>query len=511
MLSFASPTEARVRIYPRVATGRRVLVVDASKRHPVPGAVVWGCLDGSCGVPTEVVTDTAGLAVFPMLGSGAATFTVVSPATRADTKPTHERVSILSTLATDVYVPLRDNPVTAHTGFNGAIGFQQVRASGGYWLGLIATGIADLPGMRLSALLGDPISTEIPGIMQRVPIPGAVVLYTSPALNIPNEVKPRSLGFGQAGERSVVAFATRGNLSELATLRSVDLLSYVGAADFTVQQTVELSSRLDVPDTADVNGNGLCANPQRCPTGSEDVPDWAGFARLSMSPNRQLNRRTEIVLPRVPSALDTVVVAGIEDDPFRGALPTGIASKAAGAPANDGTRSVDPVLLRTGVPFGGIESSTPGVWSIALSTRSSAESARVFHASGDLPVKIAMQPFLPLPGVGSFSQLTRAWTPKQPEWASLFSTGAEVGRLSLIGTQVQHTIYFPISLGQTTVVVPRAPNGPGADPAAEAMPTLEVSGIDLSNNTSWDDLVGFPGANLSTWNLVIDGYSRVDR
>ena len=34
---------------------------------------------------------------------------------------------------------------------------------------------------------------------------------------------------------------------------------------------------------------------------------------------------------------------------------------------------------------------------------------------------------------------------------------------------------------------------------------------DVANNTSWDELVGFPGINLSTWNLVIDGYSRVDR
>jgi hypothetical protein len=511
MMSFATPTEARVRIYPRVTLGRRVLVVDAARRRPIAGAVVWGCLDADCSMPTEAVTDATGLAAFPMLGTGAATFTVVSAATRSDSKPTHERVSILSTQASDVYVPLRDNPVTAHSGFNGAIGFQQVRASGSYWLGLIATGIGDLPGMRLSTLVGDPISTEIPGINQKVPIPGAVVLYTSPGLNIPTEVKPRSLGFGQPGDRPAVAFATRGNLSELVTLRSVDLLSYIGSADFTIQQSLELSSRLDVADTADVNGNGLCSNPQRCPMGTEDVPDWAGFTRASMSPNHQLSRRTEIVLPRVPSTLDTVIVAGIEDDAFRGALPTGFASKAAGAPSNDGTRPVDPVVLRTGVPFGGIESSTPGVWSIALSTRTSAESARVFHTGGALPLKLAVQPFLPLPGAGAYTPLNRTWTPKQPEWASLYSTGAEVGRVSLTGAQVRHTIYFPITLGQTSVVVPRAPNGPGADPAAEAMPALEVSGVDLSNNASWDELVGFPVINLSTWNLVIDGYSRVDR
>jgi hypothetical protein len=511
MMSFASPTEAKVRIYPRVTMGRRVLVVDAAKRRPIAGAVIWGCLDSDCAMPTEVVTGMDGLAEFPMLGAGAATFTVVSDATRTDSLPTYERVSILSTSSTDVYVPLRDNPVKANAGFNGTVGFQQVRASGTYWLGLIATGIGDLPSMPLSRLLGDPISTEIQGINQRVPIPGAVVVYTSPALNIPNEVKPRALGFGQSGDRPAVAFATRGDLSQLATLRSVDLLSYIGSADFTLQQTVELSSRLDVPDTADVNGNGLCTNTQRCPMGSEDVPDWAGFSRLSMSPNRQLARRTEVTIPRVPSTLDTVVVAGIEDDAWRGALPTGFASKAAGAPSNDGTRPVDPIMLRTGVPFAGIESARAGIWSVALSTRSSAESARVFHATGDLPTKVAVQPFLPLPGPGAWSSPTRTWTAKQPEWSSLYSTGAEVGRLALTGDQVRHTIYFPITLGQLTVSVPRAPNGPGADPAGAPMVSLEIVGVDLTNNSSWDDLTSFPGVNLSTWNLAMDGYSRIDR
>ncbi|MBL8918492.1 MAG: hypothetical protein JNJ54_06495 [Myxococcaceae bacterium] len=511
MMSFSSPVEARVRIYPRVTMGRRVLVVDWARRRPIAGAVVWGCLDADCAMPTEAVTDSLGLAGFPMLGAGAATFTVVSAATRMDGKPTHERVSIVSTAATDLYVPLRDNPARAATGFNGTIGFQQVRASGAYWLGLIATGIGDLPGMRLTSLLGDPVFTEIPNVNQRVPIPGAVVLYTSPGLNIPTEVKPRSLGFGQAGDRPAVAFATRGNLSELATLRSVDLLSYLGSADFTLQQSIELSARLDVPDTADVNGNGLCANPQRCPMGSEDVPDWAGFPRLSMSPNRQLTRRTEVVVPRVPSTIDTVVVAGLEADAFRGALPTGFASKTAGPPGNDGTRPVEPVMLRTGVPFAGIESSSPGLWTVALSTRSSAETARLALPGATLPTKLAVQPFLPLPAVGTFAPLTRTWTPGQPEWGSLYSTGAEVGRLSLTGSDVRHTVYFPITVGQTSVVVPRAPAGPGRDPAGELEGKLEIVGVDLASSTGWDELISFPGVNLSSWNLVMDGYSRIDR
>jgi hypothetical protein len=509
-MSFASPSEVRVRVY-AAPVGRRVVVVNAATRRPLTGVVVWGCLESNCAMPTEAVTDATGVADFPMLGAGVASFTAVSPDVRSDSRPTYERVSITGTRAADVYLPLRDNPVKATTGFNGSVGFGQVKATGAWWLGLIATSVVDLPSMRLSRLLGDPVLTEIDGIDQRVPVPGAIVLFNAPILNIPRDVKPRSLGFGQSGERSAVAFATRGDLAQLATLRSTDLLSYVGSSEFTLQEKADLSARLDVPDTTDVNGNGLCSNPQQCPMGSEDAPDWAGFTRLSLSPNRQLARRTEVVVPRVPSTVDSVVVAGVELDPWRGALPTGFASKTAGAPANDGTRPVDPVLLRTGVPFAGIETSTPGVWSIAVSTRSNAESARLFRTNGLLPARVAVQPFLPLTGAGVWTPTNRRWTAPAAEWASLYASGAELGRLALVGSQVRHTIYFPIAMGQTGVTLPRAPNGPGLDPGQEGTPEYEVSAVDLSSSTDVDEVFSFSGINLSTWTMVVDGYSRIDR
>ncbi|MDX2008973.1 MAG: hypothetical protein SFW67_02225 [Myxococcaceae bacterium] len=509
-MSFASAAQMRVRIYPAPA-GRRVVVVNAATRRPLAGVVVWGCLDADCALPTEAVTDTTGAADFPMLGAGPATFTAVSPDVRSDARPTFERVSIAGTRASDVYLPLRDNPVRATAGFNGSVGFSQVKATGAWWLGLIATSVVDLPSMRLSRLLGDPVLTEIDGINQRVPVPGAIVLFNAPILNIPRDVKPRSLGFSQPGDRAAVAFATRGDLAQLATLRSTDLLSYVGSSEFTLQASAELSSRLDVPDTTDVNGNGLCSDPQRCPMGSEDVPDWAGFTRLSMSPNRTLSRRTEVVVPRVPSTVDTVIVAGVELDPWRGVLPTGFASKTAGAPANDGTRPVDAVLLRSGVPFAGLETATAGVWSIAASARSNAESARLFRATGSLPTRVAVQPFLPLAAAGTYSASARRWAAPATEWASLHASGAELGRVALVGSQVRHTVYFPITAGQTGVPLPRAPNGPGLDPGQEAAPDFEVAAVDLSSGTSADDVFSFPGVTLSTWSMVVDGYSRIDR
>jgi len=509
--AFVAPLEARVRLYPRVTTGRRVLVVDAANRRPLEGVVVWACEGATCPLPTEAVTDATGVALFPTVGAQPLTFTAVSPAVRADALPAFERVSVLATRATDLYLPLRDNPVKAHAGFNGAINFSQVSASGTYWLGLIASAIVDLPSMKLTSLVGDPVQTEVPTINQRVPVPGAIVLYTSPAFGIPNEVKGRSLGFGQPGNRAAVAFGTRGDLAQLTTLRTVDLLSYIGSADFALKQSLTISSRLDVPDTADVNGNGLCSNPQRCPMGSEDVPDWAGFEQLTLSPSRPLARRTEVVIPRVPSTLDTVVVAGLELDDVRGALPSGFASKTAGTPGADGTRPVDPVLLRTGVPFAGVEVSTPGVWTIALSTRSTAESARVFRSTGAMPTRLTVQPFLPLPGVGAYTPTSRAYTPQQPQWASLYSTGAELGRLSLTGSQGRHTVYFPVTLGQTAVQVPAAPAGPGVDPGAESAVDLEICGVDLSSGTGFDELFSLASENLSNWNRVIDGYSRIDR
>jgi hypothetical protein len=510
-MSFATAAQMRVRLYEAPTAGRRVVVVNAASRRPLLGVVVWGCLDTDCAMPTEAVTDATGVAAFPMLGVGPATFTAVSPDVRSDARPTFERVSITGTRAADVYLPLRDNPVKATAGFNGSVGFSQVKATGAWWLGIIATSIVDLPSMRLSRLLGDPVLTEIDGLNQRVPVPGAIVLFNAPILNIPRDVKPRSLGFAQAGDRAAVAFATRGDLAQLATLRSTDLLSYVGSSEFTLQASAELSSRLDVPDATDVNGNGLCADPQRCPMGSEEVPDWAGFTRLSMSPNRSLSRRTEVVVPRVPSTVDTVIIAGVELDPWRGALPTGFASKAAGAPANDGTRPVEAVLLRSGIPFAGLETATAGVWSIAASTRTNAESARLFRASGPLPTRVAVQPFLPLTAAGSYSAASRRWTAPAAEWASLYASGAELGRVALVGSQVRHTVYFPITIGQTGVALPRAPNGPGVDPGQEGAPDFEVAAVDLSSPTSVDDVFSFAGVTLSTWSMVVDGYSRIDR
>lgn len=511
MTSFASPTEMRLTIYPRVTSGRRVVVFNGPQRTPLAGAIVRGCLDADCSSPNDVTTGADGVAAFPALGAGPATFTAASPALRTDGKPTWERVSIVSTTSTDLLIPLRENPVAATSGFNGSVGFQQVRQSGTYWIGLIATSIVDLPAMRLSSLLGDPVYTEINGINQRVPVPGAAVLYTSPAFNFPQDVKPRSFGFGQAGDRAAVAFATRGELADLVTLRSVDLLSYVGAADFTVQRSVDVTTRLDVADTTDINGNGLCSNVQRCPMGTEDVPDWAGFTRLTLAPNQPLARRTEIAVPRVPSNVDTVIAAGVELDAFRGAVPTGFASKTPGAPAADGTRPVDELVLRTGLPFAGIESSETGVWMLGASTRTGAETSRLFRASGALPLRILTKAFLPLIAAGSLDALQRRWSAEQSTWNSAHSNGADVARLSITGSAVRHTIFFAMAASQSGIHVPLAPSVPGQDPAGQADSHLELAAIDLIESTPVDDLFSFEGVNLTTWLQATDGYSRVDR
>jgi hypothetical protein len=509
--SFATKGTCRVRIYPKITSGRRVLVVDAAHRRPLSQVVIWGCLDEQCAVPTEALTDQEGVAAFPALGSGPASFTAVSSTVRIDGRPAFERASILSTSSPDVYLPLRENPARANTGFNGSVGFSQVRTSGTYWLGFLATSIGDFPSMRMARLLGDPVFTSLEPIDQRVPLPGALVLYTSPALNIPNEVKPRSFGFGHAGERSAIAFATRGELAQLTALRAVELLSYVGAADYTLQTDVELTARLDVPDTADINGNGLCTNAQRCPAGSEDVPDWAGFTRVSMSPNRRLSRRTEVAVPRVPQVFDSVVVASLEFDLFRGALPTGFASKTPGAPGPDGNRPVEPLVVLSGVPFAGVETSSPGLWAVALSSRSTGESARLVRTNGTMPSSVSIAPLLPLPDPGSYALSTRSWTPAQPQWNALHAGGADLGRLELLGASVRHTVYFRIVANQGAVVVPRAPNGPGVDPGSEPTVPYDVAVIDLSSSTSVDEVFSFTGVNLSTWNVAIDGYSRIDR
>ncbi|MBK7860685.1 MAG: Ig-like domain-containing protein [Archangiaceae bacterium] len=505
----APSPEMTLTIYPHVAQGRRVIVVDAASHAPLAGARVRACEGAAC---SDGFTDDAGVALFQDAGSGAADFTAVALEVRAgDGLPRYESASVVGSAATDVYLPLRDNPVHGRGGFSATIQFSDVTTTGDYWAGFAAASVSDLPSWDLQQLLGDNFFVEIPTLNQSIPVPGPVVLYTSPGFGIPMEVKSRSLGFAESGVRNGIAFAGRSDATVALALRSTDFLSYLGAFDFALQLDVPVGAYAMVPDATDVDGDGLCASMSRCPMGTEDVPDYARFAPMQLTPRRQQQRRTEVVVPKLPGTLDQVVVAAIETSPEGGVTPTGFSSKTAGAPGTDGTRAVDPIVLRSGPPYGGLEISTPGVWVLGASNDGNSSSARVTRGPTLAP-RTLVAPLLPVPRNCSYSAATHAFTAGQPEWSSVYSSGGELARVSITGTQSRHTIYFAMQSGQTAVPVPSLPAGPGLDPTLQADPRLEVVTVDLSSQVgSVDDTFTLAGPNLGSLEQVIDGYARFKR
>ncbi|MHB8879786.1 MAG: hypothetical protein ACYC8T_39360, partial [Myxococcaceae bacterium] len=508
--------QAQVTVYAQVTAGRRVLVVAASDGAPLAGVVVRGCeappAGLPCPAPLDVTTTSTGEALFPAFGAGPASFTAASGAMRSDGLPRYDVASVLETSAAGVFLPLGENPVHAAAGFNGTIQFSEVHSTGQYWAGFAALSAGNLPELSLGTLLGELFQVNVPGIGQKVPVPGSVVLYTSPGFGIPQEVKGRSLGLGQAGMRNSVAFAGRTGLDQALSMRSLGFLAYTGAMDYALQPGVAVSMRPRVPDFSDVNNNGLCSQPQRCPSGSEEVPDYAAFAPLSFGPRRQQSRRTEVVLPSVPVNLDTVVVAAVEISQEAGVFPLGFSSSTAGAPQN-GTRAVPGVTLRSGAPYGGTEVATPGLWALATGAQSMGDpaggdlTARLTR-SAVLPTRVVIKPFLPIANRSSYAPATRTFSPGQPDWNTVFSAGGQLAQLILTSAQGRHVVYFEISGSQTSVRVPEAPPGAAPDPAAQGTTRLQVIALDLAGGTTADEAFTLKGPNL--WQLAshLDGYSR---
>ncbi len=507
--------EARLTVYAQVDGGRRVLVVEEASGLPIPGTVVRGCeqslSEETCVAPIEATTSATGEALFPAFGPGPATFTAMSPAVRADGLPKYDRVSVVGVTAGDVYLPLSDNPVAGAAGFEASILFTDVHSTGAYWAGFAALSASDLPAVDLTALLGEPFYVNAPAIPQPVPVPGSVVLYTSPGLGIAREIKGQSYGLGQPGLRRSVAFAGRTALAQLASVRSVSVLAYAGALDYALQPETAVSLFPLVSDADDINGNGLCDDPTRCPGGTEQVPDYAHFARLSFTPRRQQNLRTEVVVPDVPASLDTVVVASVETSAEEGLFPLGFASGAAGVPQG-GARPVDPIALRSGAPYGGAETATPGIWALATSAQAAGTSvsgdltARLTH-SATLPTRVLVDPFLPIAEGSTFTPATRAFSPGQPAWSDAALAGATLAELVISGADGRHRVYFALQADQTTVWVPQGPPGGGNDPAGEEAASVRVVVLDVAGVPA-DGVFTLARQNLGNLPEFLAGYSR---
>ncbi len=512
-----APREATLVLYAAVTAGRRVRVVDAATRLPLAGVEVLGCdappLDAACPSPVTAATDAQGEAVFAAFAQGPASFSVASGELRTDGLPRYERVSVARTTARDVLVPLGFNPVHGAAGFNASISFTEVHSTGNTWAGFTVLSAQDPPDLSLQQLLGETFNVTLPTVMQKLPVPGSLVLYTSPGLGIPDELKGKSLGLGQPGRRAAVAFAGKTDLAQLAALRSAELLSYASAFDYTLAPFNDIAAYPRVPDAADVDNDNLCANPQRCPMGSEDVPDYARFTPLSLKPNQLQQRRTEVVLPALSDGFDNVIVSAVEVTPELGLTPLGFSSRAAGAPGAGGARPVANVNLRSGAPYAGLEAGSPGIWAIAAGLGTGAVnvegnvSARLTQGAL-LPTRVVIAPFLPLATGSTYSVTTRTFLPGQPAWNGLASAGAGLARVVLTGSANRHVIYLALEGSMTGLRVPESPAGAGADPAAQPTSSLDVVAVDLAGNLTAAGLMDLAGANLTLLPAHLDGYSR---
>jgi hypothetical protein len=507
-----TPVEATLTLLPALTEGRRVTVVDATTGRPLSGVAVLGCdappTAAPCPAPITATTDASGAAAFPSLTSATASFSAASPEPRADGYPRYDRMSVLETGARDVLLPLGENPVRAAAGFNASVQFSEVHSSGPLWLGFSLLSAGDVPELDLTTLLGETFFFTLPGLPQPVPAPGSVVAYAASGLGAPVELKGRSLGLGQPGRRAAVAFAGRTELSLAASLGSTELLAYTGAMDYALQAFTPIPLLPRVPDTTDLDADGRCSDAARCAQGAEDVPDYFALPGFSHRPRREQLRRTEVVLPRLPAGLDTAIASAVELSAEAGLVPLGFSSRTGGVPAPDGSRPLEPILLRSGAPYGGVELGTPGVWVFAtrVAEARGPTSGRLIRAS-PLPTRVTIPPFLPMPAA-TYDAARRTLTPSAESWTPLARAGAELARITLTGARSRHVVLLRISEGQPPVRLPDSPLTPGEDPANMESSTGEIIAMDLSAATALDEALDVGGANLLGLSLYLDAYSR---
>ncbi|KFA92304.1 hypothetical protein Q664_16345 [Archangium violaceum Cb vi76] len=505
-----SPQEATLTVLPALESGRRLIVVDAASRRPIAGVEVLGCdappTSGPCPAPVTVTTDAAGVALFPGFTGATASFSAASGEPRADGRPRYDRVSVVSTPARDVLLPLGENPVHGAAGFNAGISFNEVHSSGELSLGVSVLSAGDPTSVDLSNLFGESFLVPLPGLTQRIPVPGSVVASASLGLAGTTELKTRSYGLGQAGRRTAVAFAGKLPLSRATNLRATDLLAYTGAMDYALQAFTSITHLPYAPDETDLDGDGLCSDTTRC-TGSEDLPAYSRFTGLTHRPRRGQLRRTEVVIPNLPSGFDTAVIAAVELSSEAGVMPVGLASQTAGAAQPDGSRPVPPVLLRSGAPYGGAEAGTPGVWAFAASATSGASVSGSIVRAASLPTRVSVPTFLPLP-TAAYTSASRTLTPSVTSWNALAGAGAGLARVTLTGAQGRHVVFFALVSGGAAIRVPDSPTGASADPAGETGVSLEIAALRLAPGVSAEGLLDTPGVNLLQFPVVLDAYSR---
>lgn len=502
----ASPASASFVAYAPASAGERVVrVIDAATRAPLQGVRVALCPDppatGPCPGLLEGQTDAAGEARF-LTAAALVDVAAASPDLRSDGLPRYDRVSVAATPALDVLLPLEANPVHGAAGFTATMGFGSAHGSGELALGLTVAAQWDVVDQDLADLFGDLFFVTLPVSGQRAPFFGSTVAALDLGFPVPVSVKPAADAPADPGPRGVVGFGGKVPIDAIGSAGSADLLSYVGALDYAVVAPVGFSARPYVADATDVDGDGLCADPQLCPAGSEDVPDYGAFPRLTFTPARQQLLRTELQLPALPPGVDSLVVAAVQARPDVGALVLGLSSRAGGAASS--------LVLKSGAPYDAAEVGRPGLWAFATSAAPGGgrrTTARLLLADA-LPVSADLGPLLPLPAGMSADAASRTVSVGQPAWDAVAAAGASLGRAVLRSAQGRHVVYFAVASGQAAIRVPDAPAGLTGDPASDPAAALELQAIELSGGVSALDALDLRGPNLSELPALVSRYSR---
>ncbi|MBM4380099.1 MAG: hypothetical protein FJ086_12520, partial [Deltaproteobacteria bacterium] len=311
----APPREARVTVVAPPAAGKTVYVLDA-RHEPVPDAEVVGCdappAAATCAAPVTVRTDPSGAAHFPAFSGATASFTATPGDALDGGVPVLERGSLVDASGTLFFLPLGGERATGAAGFRGTTSFASVHGSGTVWAGLTLMSSGDPADLELSDVVGEPFQATVPGVGQSVPVPSNVVAFTSAAFGVPTKIKDTAYGTAVEGRRLAVAFAGKVDGTQLLGVRSVDLLAALGGLDVGLQGPFALEHLPLVGDVGDLDRDGLCEEPQDCPAGTEQRPDYARLAQLSLAPSRSQSLRTEVLLPGLPQGLDTAVVVAAQ-------------------------------------------------------------------------------------------------------------------------------------------------------------------------------------------------------
>jgi hypothetical protein len=502
----APAAQASFIAYAPAAPGERLVrVIDAATRAPLQGVRVALCPDppasGPCPGGLEGQTDAAGEVRF-LTAAALADVSAAAPDLRSDGLPRYDRVSVAATGAADVLLPLEANPVHGAAGFTATMGFGSAHGSGELALGLAVAARWDVVDQDVADLFGEPFLVTLPLGGQQAPFFGATVAALDLGFPVPVPVKPIADAEADPGPRAVVGFGGKVPVDALGAGGTLDLLSYVGALDYAVAPPTAFSARPYVADAADVDGDGLCADPQRCPQGSEDVPDYAAFPKLAFTPARQQLLRTELQLPALPAGVDSLVVAAVQARPDVGALVLGLTSRVGGLAST--------TVLKSGAPYAVAEAGRPGLWAFATSAVPGGQrrtTGRLVQADA-LPVSADLGPLLPLPAGMSADAASRTVALGQPAWDAVAAAGANLGRAVLRSAQGRHVVYFAIAPGQATLRVPDGPSGLVGDPAGDPSSRLELQAIELAGGASALEALDLQGPNLSELPALVSRYAR---